>query len=124
MTFVERSCKKRIQTHTINVHGPNAQPKLKQIQGQQKISFEKREVQSEPEREKPGQSVKRVKTSVEHLEQNNTQNLTDNISTTVNLTADSSFVDAVKFFVEAHTKEIKTEVNIAKQEIKEEVRDI
>ena len=109
--------KKNFKTHTINVHGPNAQPKLKQIPGQQKISFGKREVEPEPERQEPGQSVKRVKTS-------EGDNLTDNISTTFNLTEDSSFVDAVKFVVEAHTKEIKKEVNIAKQEIKEEVRDI
>ena len=70
--------KKNFKTHTINVHGPNAQPKLKQIPGQQKISFGKREVEPEPERQEPGQSVKRVKTS-------EGDNLTDNISTTFNL---------------------------------------
>ena len=41
---------------------PWPKPKLKQIPGQQQIYFGKREVEPEPEREEPGQSVKRVKT--------------------------------------------------------------
>ena len=45
-----------------------AQPKLNQIPEQQNISFGKRKVEPEPEREEPGQSGKRVKTSDEHLE--------------------------------------------------------
>ena len=116
---------KNLKTHTINVHGPKAQPMLKQLPGQQKLSFGKRE--AEKEIEEPDHSPKRVKTSEEELTtpvENLEQDISDKISGPVNVEAESSFVDVVKFVVEGHTEEIKKIVNLAKQEIKEEVQGV
>ena len=96
---------------------------LKQLPGQQKLSFGKRE--AEKEIEEPDHSPKRVMTSEEELTtpvENLEQDISEKISWPVNFEAESSFVDVVKFVVEGHTEEIKKIVNLAKQEIKEKVQ--
>ena len=98
---------------------------LKQLPGQQKLYFGKRE--AEKEIEEPDHNPKRVKTFEEELTtrvENLEQDISDKISGPVNVEAESSFVDVVKFVVEGHTEEIKKIVNLAKQEIKEEVQGV
>ena len=50
--------------------------------------------------------------------------LVNRFFTPVNFEAESVFIDVVRFFVEGNTEEIKKAVNIAKQEIKEELQGI